>query len=186
MSAATGTAETGTAETGTRTLLLVRHAKSSWDSDGDDHGRGLSGRGRRDARAIGELLVARSVRPDLVLCSTATRTQQTWQRAVGGGASTGELRLERGIYQAWVPELVALIRTVPDAVQTLLMLGHAPGIPDLVEHLAAREHGSPSWAQLDTKFPTSAVATLAVTGPWTSVGKGRSRLTAYDIPRATP
>lgn len=175
-----------TAETVTRTLLLVRHAKSSWDSDGDDHDRELSGRGRRDARAIGELLVSRSVRPDLVLCSSATRTQQTWQRAVGGGASTGRLRLERGIYHAWVPELVALVRAVPDSVETLLMLGHAPGIPDLVEHLAAREHGSPLWARLDAKFPTSAVATLAVTGPWAAVGKGRSRLTAYDIPRATP
>lgn len=175
-----------TSDTGTRTLLLVRHAKSSWDSDGDDHDRELSGRGRRDAKALGELLVSRSLRPDLVLCSTATRTQQTWQRATEGGATAAELRLERGIYHAWVPQLVGLVRAVPDTVDTLLMLGHAPGIPDLVEHLAAREHGSPRWARLDAKFPTCAFATLAVTGSWSTVGKGRSQLTAYDIPRATP
>lgn len=167
-----------------RTLILVRHAKSSWDSDGEDHERELSGRGRRDARAIGELLVSRGLAPDLVLVSTATRTRQTWERAAQAGATAGEVRFEPGIYHAWVPELVSLVRAVPDTVATLLMLGHAPGVPDLVEHLAGREHGSALWAQLDAKFPTAAMATLTVPGPWSSVGKGRSRLSAYDIPRA--
>ena len=61
-----------------RTLVIVRHAKSSWDYDVDDHERPLSARGRRDAEALGRLLSQRSLRPDLVFCSTATRTRQTW------------------------------------------------------------------------------------------------------------
>jgi phosphohistidine phosphatase len=167
-----------------RTLILVRHAKSSWDLDVEDSERPLSGRGRRDAKAIGELLVSRGLRPDLVLCSTATRTRQTWQGATEAGASCGDIHYERGIYHAWVPELVALIRAAPDTVQTLLMLGHAPGVPDLVEHLAARERGSELWARMDAKFPTAAVAILAVSGSWPDVGKGRSHLAAYEVARA--
>lgn len=169
---------------GTKTLVLVRHAKSSWDLDVDDQHRPLSGRGRRDAKAIGELLVAWSLRSDLVLCSTAARTRQTWQGAIDGGAEAVELRYEPKIYHAWVPELTALVRAVPDEVETLLMLGHAPGIPDLVEHLAIREHDSDLWARLDTKFPTAAVAVLTVPGSWAGVGKGRARLAAYVVARS--
>jgi phosphohistidine phosphatase len=167
-----------------RTLVLVRHAKSSWDLDVEDVERPLSGRGRRDARAIGELLASRAIKPDLVLCSTATRTCETWAGAVDAGANAGEVRFERSIYHAWVPELVTLIRAVPDSVHTLLMLGHAPGIPDLVEHLAARERDSDLWARLDAKFPTAAVAMLGVPGSWADVGKGRARLSAYQVARA--
>ncbi|HEY5822125.1 MAG TPA: histidine phosphatase family protein [Propionibacteriaceae bacterium] len=169
---------------GTKTLVLVRHAKSSWDLDVDDQDRPLSGRGRRDAKAIGELLIAESLRPDLVLCSTAERTRQTWQGAVDGGADAVELRYEPKIYHAWVPELTALVRAVPDEVGTLLLVGHAPGIPDLVEHLAVREHESDLWTRLDAKFPTAAVAVLAIRGSWADVGKGRARLAAYTVARS--
>jgi phosphohistidine phosphatase len=68
----------------------------------------------------------------------------------------------------------------------LAMVGHAPGIPDLVEHLAAREGGSDLWARLDAKFPTAAVALLEVPGAWTHVGKGRARLTSFQVARANP
>ena len=170
--------------TAAKHLVLVRHAKSSWDSDVDDPDRPLSGRGRRDARAVGELLIERGLTPDLVLCSTATRTRQTWAGATAAGANAGQVRFERSIYHAWVPELVHLVRSVADTVPTLLMIGHAPGIPDLVEHLAEREHDSEMWARLDTKFPTAAVAVLQVTGPWSGVGKGRARLRSFDVARA--
>ncbi len=169
-----------------RTLILVRHAKSAWDQPVSDHERELSARGRRDARAIGELLVGRSLQPDLVLCSTATRTRETWQGAVDAGARAGELRFERAIYRAWVPELVGLIRAAPESVSTLLMLGHAPGVPDLVDYLAVRDVGSDRWDRLDAKFPTAAVAVLEVPGAWSEVGKGRARLATFEVPRATP
>jgi phosphohistidine phosphatase len=164
------------------TLIAVRHAKSSWDFDLEDHDRPLSGRGRRDADAIGRLLTQRSLRPDLVLCSTSERTQETWKRAAAVGAEAGDVRLERGIYHAWVPELVRLIRALPEEVSTVLMLGHAPGIPDLVEHLCQRT-GSADWAQLDAKYPTSGVAIISVPGPWRSIGQGRAELVSFTVPR---
>ena len=165
-----------------RTLVLVRHGKSSWDYDVDDHERPLSNRGRRDAEALGRLLSQRSLHPDLVLCSDATRTKQTWDYAKAGGAGAGAIDYLRDIYHAWVPELLAMIRGVPDDIHTLLVLGHAPGIPDLVEHLCVRTDSS-DWTQMDNKFPTSALALVNVPGSWAELGKGRAELANFIVPR---
>jgi phosphohistidine phosphatase len=167
---------------GGRTLIAVRHAKSSWDHDVEDHDRPLSGRGRRDADALGRLLVQRGLAPDLVLCSTATRTRETWERAQAVGATAGEVRLVRGIYHAWVPELVRLVRQTPDELGTVLLLGHSPGIPDLVEHICIRTD-SADWAQLDQKYPTSGLAVVNVPCPWREVGTSTADLVAFAIPR---
>ena len=170
----------GSEVNGRRTLVLVRHGKSSWDFDVDDHERPLSARGRRDAEAIGRWLSERSLRPDLVLCSTATRTKQTWEYAMAGGATAGELQYRREIYHAWVPELLTLIRAVPAEIQTLLVLGHAPGIPDLVEHVCLRTQ-SADWARMDSKFPTSGLAVVNVPGPWSELGKARAKLDNFVV-----
>lgn len=165
-----------------RTLIAVRHAKSSWDHDVDDHDRPLSGRGRRDADALGRLLVEQGLQPDLVLCSTAARTQETWERARAVGAKAGEVRLVRGIYHAWVPELVRIVRETPEEVATLLMLGHAPGIPDLVEHVCVAT-GSADWVQMEQKYPTSGTAVVALSGPWRELGRASADLLRFTIPR---
>ncbi len=167
---------------GGRTLIPVRHAKSSWDHDVEDHDRPLSGRGRRDADALGRLLVQRGLTPDLVLCSTAARTRETWERARAVGATAGEVRLVRGIYHAWVPELVRLIRETPDELATVLLLGHSPGIPDLVEHICIRTD-SADWAQLDQKYPTSGLAVVNVPCPWRELGTSTADLVSFTIPR---
>ena len=78
--------------------------------------------------------------------------------------------------------LLTLIRDVPDEIRTLLVLGHAPGIPDLVEHLCVRTD-SPDWTQMDSKFPTSALAVVKVPGPWPELGKDRAELDSFVVPR---
>ena len=104
----------------------------------------MIGRSRVEAGAtasqIGQDLARKQIHPDLVLCSTATRTRETWDRALRGGVQATEVRYVGTIYHGWVPELVRLLREIPDSVGTALMLGHAPGIPDLVEFLAERDH----------------------------------------------
>jgi phosphohistidine phosphatase len=170
--------------TPTRTLVLVRHAKSSWDLDVEDHERPLSGRGRRDGVEIGRTLASLEIHPDLVLCSTATRTRETWDRAVRGGVRADDVRYLGAIYHGWVPELVKLLRAIPESVGTALVLGHAPGIPDLVEYLAERDHSSADWDRMTTKFPTAAMAILTYDGPWADIGQSLARLDAFEVPRA--
>lgn len=164
-------------------IVLVRHAKSSWGLDVDDHERPLSGRGRRDSLAVGAYLHERDLHPDLVACSTAARAQQTWHRAVKGGASAKQVMLEDDIYEAWVPELLKVIRKTPEDVATLMLVGHAPGIPDLVNKLGDRSGKKNLWAALDTKFPTSGIAVLNYSGEWCDLSKESASLESFDVPR---
>ena len=81
-----------------------------------------------------------------------------------------------------MPELVGLVRRRRTRCRTLLLLGHAPGIPDLVEHLCVRTD-SADWAQLDQKYPTSGLVVINVPGPWREVGNFRAELVSFAIPR---
>jgi len=173
------------ADRDTKTLLLLRHAKASRDVDGVDHERPLTNRGRRDAEAVGALLQARGLMPDVVVCSTATRTRETWDRAVRGGVLASEVRYLEEIYQARMTELVRVVRGMPESASSVCVVGHAPGIPDLVEFLAARVVGSPDWARLDRKFPTAGLAVLSFAGTWAAAGQARAELISFDVPRGT-
>ena len=132
-------------------LHLLRHAKSSWkDESLADRDRPLAGRGRRAAAAMAEHFAAQGIVPGLVLCSTAVRTHQTYARLELGDVP---VRYEPGIYGASADELLTLLRTVPDTVDTLLMIGHNPGLEDLALLLArpstsasARRSGSRWWS----------------------------------------
>ena len=119
-------------------LTLLRHAKSSWDQAGlDDHDRPLAERGRRDAPRIGERLTRRGLRPDLVLSSTALRARETAElvSAALGGGSRPKLALEPRIYLASPDELLAVLAGIDDAVGELVLVGHNPGLTELVNTL---------------------------------------------------
>jgi len=174
------TGSTDDAGTSPRRLVLLRHAKSSWDHDLPDAERPLSGRGRRDAAAAGHWLAAHVGRPDLVLCSPAVRTRRTWARACEAEPDLLEapVRLEPAVYQAWSDTLLALLQEQPDEARTVVLLGHSPGVPDLAERL---NRGSGTAPVGD--FPTSATAVFTVTGPWSALGPGSAALEAYAVPR---
>lgn len=164
-------------------LIIVRHAKSSWAGDAADHDRPLSRRGRRDARALGAHLVARSLLPDRALVSDAVRCRQTWQLATEAGAPAGEVVHSSAVYEASSADLLDQVRACPASPSSLLVLGHNSAVVDLVRLLAPRTGRTDLWDRLDQKFPTSAVATLAVPAPWTKVSPGSAELLAYEIPR---
>lgn len=163
--------------------MLLRHAKAAREDGVADHDRPLTGRGRRDAYAVGELLQSRELVPDVVACSTAHRTRETWDRAVAGGARAHQVHYRDEIYAAPLSVLVALVRALPETAGTVLLVGHAPGIPDLVSFLAARSPGSPAWARIDSKYPTAGLAVLTLTGGWAEAGASRARLSAFEVPR---
>jgi len=165
------------------TLYLLRHAKSSWDEPLADHERPLAARGIRDARAAGRLLADRGWRPDLVLCSTAVRARQTWQRAAAAGAQAGEVRHVDAIYEASVARLLDLVHQAPDEIGSLMLVGHGPGLPGLAESLGARPEPHQAWARMDAKYPTAGLAVLRLAGSWADAATGRAELVAFKVPR---
>ena len=172
------------AESG-RTLWLLRHAKSAWDTGEPDHERPLNDRGVRDAGAAGRLFAEQGWRPDLVLCSSAVRTRQTWQRAEAAGATAGKLRIEPRIYEASATDLLSLVREIDDAVSGLLLVGHSPGVPGLADHLGTRPEPADVWRRMDEKFPTSGLAVLHFDTSWDTswADVDGGELVAFEVPR---
>jgi phosphohistidine phosphatase len=159
----------------TKRLLLLRHAKSSWDDPSlADHDRPLAPRGRKAAKRIGEYLREQGIEISLVLCSSARRTRETLELA----QPSGEVQVERELYGASAQQLLERIRRVPDEVTSLMLIGHNPATEDLALALAADR------SELEgAKFPTGALATFTVNGSWQALAPGEAALTAFVKPR---
>ena len=164
-------------------LLLARHAKSSWDQPGvADHDRPLAPRGRRAATALGEHLRGLAEPPDLVLCSSAARTVETLERIRPALPAGTSVDVEEGLYAADADELLARVRRLSATVACTLVIGHNPGIGDLAMILAG--HGDrAARAAMAAKFPTAAVAVLAIDQAWSAVKAGAATLEEFWTPR---
>lgn len=176
-----------------RKLVLLRHAKSAWPG-GPDHERPLAGRGQRNAPLIGRWLHTAGHLPDLVLCSTARRARETWQLAEAGLACTVPVSFDDRIYEGSATVLLDVIRNVPPALRTVLLVGHDPAVPELAQMLATAGRPAPAGAEDDTpsaalldrmraKFPTAAVAVLEFGELWDQLVTGSARLTCFVTPR---
>lgn len=168
-----------------RTLFVMRHAKSARDTGDIDHERPLNGRGRRDAFVAAAVLErALDRKPlDRVLSSTSTRTHETWERVQDGGLTATKVTFHDDIYESSPDDVLPHVWALPQSVTTALVLGHFPCVEELVRRLAPHE-ASEAWARLDTKFPTSAIATLTFTGDWTGLDNQVAHLKNFVIPRA--
>ena len=168
-----------------KTLLLLRHAKSSWSEPLDDHDRPLSGRGRRAARAMGELLADRALQPDRVLLSTSRRTSETWGLMAPLLGRPTEVA-SQGLYLAPAGQLLQAVREAPGAAEVLLLIGHNPGIEDLARSLAGG--GDPEGLRrLHKKFPTGALAVLDFPSEaWSDVAPGSGELVSFVRPKDLP
>lgn len=164
-----------------KTLLLLRHAKSSWDDPGlADHDRPLAPRGRRASALIAGYLRKRSISPARVLCSSSSRTRETLERISGGFCGEVEVEIEEGLYEASAGDLLARLRKVDDGVESLMVIGHAPAIPQLARRLAGRGAGV---ERLQGKFPTGALAALSFEGDWEDLARGAAELVDFVKPR---
>jgi len=164
-----------------RRLYLLRHAKSSWKHpELADHDRPLAGRGRSAAVAMADYMAEQKIVPELVLCSTAVRTRETYER-IEAGLARAPVRYERRLYGASADDLLECLRGVPDEVRSVLMIGHNPAIEEFAIQLA---RPSPERDDLEAKFPTAALATLELAGScWRDLQPGRATLIAYVRPR---
>jgi phosphohistidine phosphatase len=169
-----------------RTLTLVRHAKAEHVPGKPDHDRELSPRGRKDARALGVWLSdpSHALVYELALCSTSQRTRQTLERIYAGGAGAKDTRLDERIYDASAASLLEVLREVPDSVGSVLMIGHAPGIPVLATSLAHNDSGSSDvMDRLSLGFPTSGLAVLGFDGAWAELAPESAYLRDFVVPR---
>ena len=137
-----------------KTLLLLRHAKSSWKDDSQsDFDRPLNERGKRDAPAVGLVLRERQLRPDLVLCSSAKRAKKTAITALEASGYDVELRLLEELYLAPLDVYVAAIAKLPDHLSNVMVVGHNPGLEELFSQLTARHEPLPTAALAQIQLP---------------------------------
>jgi phosphohistidine phosphatase len=166
-----------------RTLLVLRHAKSSWaDPTLADHDRPLAPRGARAASRIAAHLLSEGVRPELVLCSSARRARDTLDALRPVLGKRADLRTERGLYGAGAEEIMERLRIVDPEAASVMIVGHNPGLHDLVTRLAG-DGDEAAVRQLRTKFPTGALATLDLSSAWVGLAPGQAYLSRLVVPR---
>ena len=127
-----------------RTLLLLRHAKSSWKHSGpSDHDRPLNKRGERDAPRVGRLLRQKRLSPGVIISSTATRAQRTAEEVAKSGGFDVAVQLERALYLADPETIVDVVRQTSTEAQRVLVVGHNPGMEELVGRLTGLSEPEP-------------------------------------------
>jgi phosphohistidine phosphatase len=166
-----------------RWLYLLRHAKSSWDTpDLADIDRPLAGRGRRDAEAMAAYLDRQNIVPALVLCSPARRTRQTL-KPLRKGLAGSSIVFDDALYGASADQLLQRVQEVEDGVESAMLIAHEPGIRELGLLLAGKGDRA-AHARLEEKFPTGALAALALPSEhWRAIAPGDAELCWFVRPR---
>lgn len=156
-------------------LILMRHAKSDWSHDREDHDRSLNTRGQRSAKAMGDWLRASDTLPDEVLCSSATRTRETLH---GLALNAPPTRFEHRLYHAAPDTILSLLKDARG--QTVLLLGHNPGIGLCAAALVGTAPDHPRFRD----YPTCAtlIADFDI-ADWDDLIPGRGKVVDFRVPR---
>lgn len=163
-------------------LLILRHAKSDWPSGYSDFDRPLAARGKIAAPMMGRYLKDEGLIPDLAIVSSAQRTVETWELVHPMLGETVPHRFEKRIYEAPYEHLVEVIKAVPDAVRTLLLVGHNPGSEELAEVMIG--FGDRFAAQrMYKKYPTAGLCVLDFDmAHWSEIAERSARLDRFVTP----
>lgn len=162
-----------------RHLVVVRHARAEApEAGGPDHARSLTDRGVRDARELGQWLKQQGVHPDVVLCSPAARTRETWAGITEGSGYGTLVEHDQRIYNAGIDGLLAVLREVDDKRRTVVLLGHAPGMPWLA---AALTEGAADLPNFEDVFRPSGCAVLSIEVPWSELAAGTAAVEAVHV-----
>jgi len=162
-----------------KNLLLLRHAKSSWkDSDIEDHERPLNKRGKKDAPKMGRLLREEKLLPDLIISSTAKRCRKTTEHVIHASGYRGETRFFNDLYEATGDELLSFLTRLSSEARTLLLVGHNPGLEQLVESLVEAYQPLTTAALIQIELP------IAVWSELTPTSRGKLKQTWQ--PRSLP
>jgi phosphohistidine phosphatase len=162
-----------------KTLYVVRHAKSSWDNTGlADFERPLNERGKVDAPRMGKRLKERDVHPNLLLSSPAKRALATAKRiAEVLNYPKKNIHTEEKLFHAGTDEIIAVLRSVSDKNEVVMLFGHNPGLTELVNEIG--EH-----VNIDN-IPTCGVVALRFhINVWSQLGSVRGELLFFDYPKS--
>ena len=158
-----------------RTLLIMRHAKSSWDDMHlSDHERPLNKRGKHDAPMMGERLKEERYACDLIISSSAKRAHTTAKAVAAAlGYAKEDIRIEPTLYMASIEDYLRVIATVDEDINHLMIVSHNPGSEEIIDYLTH---------QTFEKFPTAAYALLEVEGSWDDMQS--VKMVRYDYPKS--
>ena len=130
-----------------KTLLILRHAKSSWKNAGlADHDRPLNKRGERDAPRMGSLLREEMLVPDLIISSSARRARMTVEAVVTESGYSGEVRFSRELYAAGPEAYIETLQALEDGLECVMVVGHNPDLEELLEMLSGEAEILPTAA----------------------------------------
>jgi phosphohistidine phosphatase len=167
-----------------RQLLILRHAKSAWDTDAPtDFERPLAKRGNKDAPLIGQWIRDGALTPDLVVSSPAERARQTALKVCEAtGIDKRDIQFDRRIYDASLDDLLRVLADCPADAATVMIVGHNPGLELLLEYLCGSD-GTPTPA--DGKLlPTATIARVALPDAWDQLAMGAGKLVSITRPRS--
>lgn len=164
--------------------MLVRHARAEHTMGRPDHDRLLTASGRRDAEAAGRWLHDQGVVPELVICSTAQRTRETWNAMAHGGCHTEYVEYRSSVYQGGTDDLLRTVREDGGDVTTLVVVGHGPTVPALASLLSDGEGSTEAHRALGDGYPTCGIALLRVDCDWADLDAGTGTLGRFHVSRA--
>jgi phosphohistidine phosphatase len=137
-----------------KTLLLMRHAKSSWKRAGlTDWERPLNKRGKRDGPRMGELLWEEDLVPELIVSSDALRARQTAEAVADAAGYEGEVTYLADLYHGTLAEYVDALASIPDQEGVVMVIGHNPDLQDVLEMLSGQMEPMPTGAIAHLKLP---------------------------------
>ncbi|GAA3866645.1 histidine phosphatase family protein [Leifsonia kafniensis] len=166
-------------------LIIMRHAKSDWPAGVADFDRPLLPRGHGEAALAGTWLRKHDLVPDVILCSSATRTQQTCAGVLSElGDDAPEAELHDALYAASPLRMLAVINHAPDSAGCVLVIAHMPGVQELVDHLASADSDDDALDEATSRYPTSAFTVLEPLKPWAELDGQDARVMQFVVPRA--
>lgn len=167
-----------------KTLILLRHAKAEEGAGKPDHDRELTARGRRDAAAAGAWLRDQGLLPDLVVCSTAVRTRQTWEQACSSGVQAEFVEYRKTVYEGGTEQVLETLREDAGHSAAVLVVGHDPTMASLTSILSDGEGSREAHDALAEGFRTSGIAVLRYSGGWADLAAGTCSLIRFHVSRA--
>jgi len=168
-----------------RELLLLRHGKSDWDTEADDFNRPITDRGKRAAQRVGVWLAGQGLLPDYIISSPAERAVTTAEKtAKAMGLFAGDIHQDKRIYLAGLGDLLEVLADCPADAQRVMLVGHNPGIEELLDHLV----GGIDPDDDGKLMPTATLARLAMPEAFDAVTleRGIAQLLSLTRPKSLP